>query len=48
MEKENRTLEYKEDATYQDELDGCITMVNNYLNYLKENNIYDNSSIIIM
>ena len=41
-------MNYKEDATYYDEVDGTITIIDNYLKYLKNNGIYDNSSIIIM
>ena len=37
-----------EDGTYEDNVDACITMIEAYLNRLKENNVYDNSVIIIM
>ena len=35
-------------GTYEDEIDSCLTLVKKYLNTLKENNIYDNSTIILM
>ncbi len=41
-------LNEKPHATYYDEIDGCLSLVNNYINYLKNNNIYDNSIIMIM
>jgi len=44
----DKTLNYNEKATYDTEVDGCLTIVNNYLKYLKKNKIYDNSVIMIM
>lgn len=37
-----------EDGTYEQKLEANVIIINKYLNYLKENNIYDNSNIIIM
>lgn len=35
-------------GTYDQKLEGCIKIVEKYLNKLKENNVYNNSNIIIM
>ena len=44
----NKNLEMSASFTYYDEVEGCLTIINRYLNYLKEKNVYDNSKIIIM
>ena len=38
----------KENGTYEDKIEASINLINRYLNYLKENEVYDNSAIIIM
>ena len=38
----------KENGTYEDKIEGSINLIDKYLNYLKDNNIYDNSVIIIL
>lgn len=38
----------KENGTYEDKIEASINLINQYLNYLKENNIYDNSMIVIL
>lgn len=38
----------KENGTYEDKIEASINLINKYLNYLKENDVYDNSAIIIM
>ena len=35
-------------GTYEQKVQACLKIINKYINYLKENNIYDNSAIIIM
>lgn len=37
-----------EDGTYDGNIDACITIIETYLNKLKDNNVYDNSVIVIM
>lgn len=44
----DKNYKTKKNATYEDEIDGCLTLVKEYLNKLKENGVYDNSAIIIM
>ncbi len=44
----DKNLNRKTNASYVDEVEGCLTVVNNYINFLKENDIYNNSRIIIM
>ncbi len=44
----DKDLNDKENANYYDEVDGCITIVKEYLERLKKSNIYDNSIIIVM
>ncbi len=36
------------DGTYEQKLEANVIIINKYLDYLKENNVYDNSNIIIM
>lgn len=38
----------KENGTYEDKIEGSIRLIDKYLKYLKENNVYDNSAIIIL
>ena len=44
----NKKLERIGDLTYQDVIEGTITITNMYLDYLKNSNVYDNSVIVIM
>ena len=44
----DKNLNPKKDAKYIDEVEGCLTLTNKYLNYLKDNKLYDNSNIIVM
>lgn len=41
-------LNVVENGNYQGNLDACITIVEAYLNKIRENNVYDNSAIVIM
>lgn len=38
----------KENGTYEDKIKGSIHVIDKYLKYLKENNLFDNSAIIIL
>lgn len=38
----------KENGTYEDKIEASIKLIDKYLSYLKDNNIYDNSAIIIL
>lgn len=44
----DKDLNYIEDGTYSQKLEACITVINKYFSYLKENGVYDNSNIIVM
>ena len=44
----NKNVERIQNGTYQDNLEACMTIINAYLTKLKENDVYDNSIIIIM
>ena len=44
----NGNVEVIENGTYGGNLDACVTIIEAYLNKLKENNVYDNSVIVIM
>ena len=44
----DKNLNDKIDGNYYDEVEGMCTLVNNYLKMLKEKNVYDNSTIIVM
>ena len=44
----NKKYKRRSTATYENEIDSCLTLVKEYLNMLKKNNFYDNSAIIIM
>ncbi len=44
----DKSLKEMETTSYYDEVEGCLALVYDYINFLKENNIYDNSRIIIM
>ena len=46
--KFSKDLSSKSDATYTDEVEGSLNIADMYLNKLKENNVYNNSNIIIM
>ena len=35
-------------GTYEQKVQACLKIIDKYLNYLKENNVYDNSVIIVM
>ena len=37
-----------ENGTYEQKVEASLKIINTYLNYLKENNVYNNSAIIIM
>ena len=41
-------LNVVENGTYEGNIDSCITILETYLNKLKETNVYDNSVIVIM
>lgn len=41
-------LNIVEDGTHEGNMDACITILETFLNKLKENNVYDNSTIIIL
>lgn len=41
-------LNIVENGTHEGNMDACITLIETFLNKLKENNVYDNSIIIIM
>lgn len=43
----NKKLE-NYDGNYQDMIEASLTLTNNYLNYLKKNEVYDNSVIVVM
>ncbi len=45
FDKDLNVIAYR---SYLDEVEGCLTVTNRYLNYLKNNDIYNNSIIIIM
>ncbi len=42
------TLISEDVGTYEDKLEASMTIIEAYLNRLKENNVYDNSSIVIL
>ena len=44
----NKYLESIDNATYFDEVDSCITITKKYLDMLKDNNLYNNTAIIIL
>lgn len=44
----NKNVEYIQNGTYQDNLEACMTIINAYLQKLKDADVYDNSVIIIM
>lgn len=44
----NKNVELIETGTYSQNVEACITMASAYLEKLKQNNVYDNSIIIIM
>jgi len=44
----NKNLEIGVNYNYYDEVEGCLNITNKYLQYLKDNGVYDNSKIIIM
>ncbi len=44
----NVNVELIENGKYTDNLDACITILETYINKLKEYNVYDNSVIVIM
>ena len=45
---ENVNYINNEGGTYDQKLEGCIKIIEKYLNKLKDNNVYNNSNIIIM
>lgn len=44
----DKDMKYKENATYEDNMQANLTVVDAYLNKLKEAGVYDNSVIMIM
>lgn len=44
----NENVEVVENATYENNLEACMTITRTYLEKLKNDNVYDNSVIIIM
>ena len=44
----NKKLEYDPKYGYKDKLAATLTVINKYLNRLKENDVYDNAAIIVM
>lgn len=44
----DRDLNYIQNGTYSQKIEACITLINAYLQRLKNNGVYDNSIIIIM
>lgn len=44
----DENFQKKEKGTYEDKITGSIKLIDKYLNYLKENNVYDNSAIVIL
>ena len=44
----NKDLVKDEKATYKNGVEGCLTLIEKYINYLKENDVYDNTKIVIM
>ena len=44
----NEKVELVENATYENNLEACMTMIKAYLDKLRNDNVYDNSAIIIM
>ncbi len=38
----------KENGTYEDKIEASIRLIDKYLRYLKDNNVYDNSAIVIL
>ena len=43
-----KDLEPVEDGTYEDKIEASFATIKKYMDYLKENNVYDNSAIIIL
>ena len=44
----DKNLNEVENGTYEDKIEASIKLIDKYLNYLKSNNIFDNSAIIIL
>ncbi|MCR5483661.1 MAG: sulfatase-like hydrolase/transferase [Bacilli bacterium] len=44
----NKDLNEIKNGSYYDEVEACLTITKMYIDYLKENNVYNNSRIIIM
>ncbi len=44
----DKDLNLKKNASYKDEVEGCLNLTNQYFQILKENDVYDNSVIIVM
>lgn len=44
----DKNLNEVKHGTYERNLEGCLTLINAFLDRLKENGVYDNSAIIIM
>lgn len=44
----DKNFNKKENGTYEEKIEGSIILIDKYLKYLKENDIYDNSAIIIL
>lgn len=44
----NKDMEIVEQCTYDESVEGCIKLVDTYLNKLKNSGVYDNSVIIVM
>ena len=44
----DKNFNKKDNGTYEDKIEASINLINKYLNYLKDNGVYDNSAIIIL
>ena len=44
----NKQVEKIEDATYEDNVDACLTICDQFIKRLKESGVYDNSAIVIL
>lgn len=47
-DKDLNNIEDSEDASYENNLKACMTVINTYLTCLKESGVYDNTAIVIL